>query len=393
MHVMGYLSGAPRVSTQDNASLGAPRAHILGVINGFKSNDWDVRQFIVGDQMPTSWTGDGSEEKFTSSQLKVFLADLVRIYLGYRSGAKAYKNFGQEVSLVYERFAAFQALGMPFKRKGIPWILETQAPLFYEAKSDRKSMVLTGLAKKLEIQAYHECDALVCVTNSLRDIMVEHAGIDEKKILVVPNGVDLEKFDPVKYRPIKNYNEFTIGFVGGLFKWQGIDNLISAVAVLLQKGYELRVVIVGDGTMKLGAQKLAEELGVSDRVDFIGHVAGKDVPQYMASFDVCFSGQTPHGIGVMYGSPMKLYEYMAMGKPVIASAYEDARRLIDDNKDGFLFAAQDNDSLIDSIDRAYQQQPYLSDMGGIARNKIIRDHSWNSRVTKMMEDFSRIRIV
>jgi glycosyltransferase involved in cell wall biosynthesis len=384
MPILGYLSGAPRVSTREGAQLGAPRSHILGVIQGFEALGWGIRRYIAGDRTPESWTGKGSEAKFTSSQWKVFAADIVRLLMGWWGRRRALREVGEDVSMVYERFAALQSLGMVFRKKGIPWVLETQAPLFFEAKADRKSLVLTALAKRMEISAYQNCSYLICVTQSLKDIIVEHAGIDPDKIIVVPNGVDLRKFEPDKYSTKRLFPGFTIGFVGGLFKWQGMDYLLRAMDELVKAGRDVNLVVVGDGTMRESAEVLARQLGLESRVVFVGQVAGSVVPEYIKGFDVCFSGQIPHAFGAMYGSPMKLYEYMAMGRPVVASAFEDARNLIVHGKNGFLFQAQDHSSLVSTLELAYESRAELDAYGQLSREIVVEHHSWEARIKYML---------
>jgi len=96
---------------------------------------------------------------------------------------------------MYERFAVLQALGWVFKRDGIPWILETSGLYSDEAKTERNSLVLTGVARRLEVFAYGRCDVLVCVSAALKELVVEKTGVDPEKILVVPNGVDAAFFD------------------------------------------------------------------------------------------------------------------------------------------------------------------------------------------------------
>ena len=78
---VAYLSGAPRVSTQPDAEAAGPRAHVLGVIGGFEAAGWKVDRFIVGDQMPRSWSSRGSERRLSGNPVRTLVADLVRLVL------------------------------------------------------------------------------------------------------------------------------------------------------------------------------------------------------------------------------------------------------------------------------------------------------------------------
>jgi hypothetical protein len=174
---LGYLSGAPRVSTQAEAEASGARAHVVGVMNAFKHLDWELRTYVVGDRVPKSWRTKGSQQAISKSAIRRLAADGTRLVMRVHHSRRAYAELKGHVAWVYERFGAFQALGRPFQRAGIPWILETNGPLFLEAKNDRKSMVLSSLAKRLELQAYRQCDVLLCVSHRLKEILVDQAGI------------------------------------------------------------------------------------------------------------------------------------------------------------------------------------------------------------------------
>ncbi|MFM1651713.1 glycosyltransferase family 4 protein [Brevibacillus sp. B_LB10_24] len=390
MKCIGYLSAAPRVSTRPDAEASGPRSHVLGVINGFRNSGWHVRSFIVGDRMAVKVLKKNTESMLSKSKLHALLADVVRFGMGVVNARRALGELDDEVHWVYERFAALQSLGWIFKRKGIPWILETNAPLFYEAKVERKSLVLTKLARKLEISAYHKCDVLICVTEELKNIIIRETGIDPGKVIVVPNGVDVLVYDPQKYRAKRLFAEFTVGFVGSVISWQGLNLLLTAIKELQEEGVFIRAVIVGDGPARGEWQQLAEELGLSEYTKFVGRVPATEVPEYISGFDICYSGQLPLKIGVMYLSPLKLYEYMAMAKPVIASNFADAGKLVKNGVTGYLFEPGNLEALMSCLREAYAAGGNLVEMGRAAREQIVQEHSWESRVRMMIPQIEEI---
>ena len=115
---LAYLSGAPRVSTAPEAVLGGPRSHVLGVISGFESMGWEVRRFIVGDRVPRSWVGVGSERAVARGWFRALAADLLRLIIRPIYTRQSWRTLGAESDWVYERFAIFQAMGEIFKRHG-----------------------------------------------------------------------------------------------------------------------------------------------------------------------------------------------------------------------------------------------------------------------------------
>lgn len=387
---LGYLSAAPRISTRPDAEMAGPLAHILSFMRACETLGWEVKPFIVGDRVPRNWVNKGSERAVTGGFVRALAVDIGRLVIGSLNVSRAWRELGGQVDWVYERYAAFRTLGWIFKRHGVPWVLETNGPLFYEAKTERKTMVLTGLARRLELQAYRECDALVCVTEALKDLVVNELSIPSAKVVVVPNGVDTETFNPKRHEPKRLFSGFTVGFVGTLYARQGVELLIEALHDLRIEGFDLSVVVVGEGIMYEACQAQAQKLGVASNVAFAGRVPWSDVPQYMAGFDVCYSGQLQLPIGKMYHSPLKIYEYMAMAKPVVASSFEDARRTIREGETGFLFEPGNKENLKLALTNAYMAKERLATMGQQAREEMVLQNSWVARVSSMADSIEQI---
>lgn len=389
LYKVGYLSGAPRVSTHPQAELVGPRTHILGVIRAFESHGWKVKRFIVGDRVPTNWVVKGSEENLSRSKLRIFLADLIRIVMGIFYARMAYREIGEDVNWVYERLATLQSLGWIFKKNGHLWILETNAPLFIEAKNDRNTIILKSLAKYMEIKAYQNCDILVCISENLKDIIIEKADISPRKVIVVPNGVDVSVYNPSIIQPIRFFENFTIGFVGNLASWQGVELLFDAFHEIRQDGLVINLVIVGDGPIKKELEEKVQIFDLTKYVKFTGFVPQENVPEYIAGFDIGYSGQTQRTESRMYCSPIKVYEYMAMGVPALASDYEDTRRVIKDGS-GYLFRIGDGEDLKRVIKNAYREKEKFKQMGRLARDEIIHKHSWDARVIQLTKEIENI---
>lgn len=387
---VGYLSAAPRVSTHPGAEASGPRAHVLGVIEAFENLGWEVRPFIVGDRLPRSWTGPGTEKALASSAWRRVTADLLRVAMGAINTRQAWRELGGRVDWVYERFAVLQSLGWIFKRAGVPWILETNAPLFHEAKVDRQTLAFANLARRREIWAYQNCDALVCVSEALKEIVMAEAKLPPSKVLVMSNGVDTNVFDPSKYPAKRFYSKVVLGFVGALTAWQGLDLLVECMADLQAHDVELALVVVGDGPMRRSLEARVRNLGLAERVRFTGRVNAQDVPTYISGFDLGYSGQIPLKHGEMYLSPLKLYEYMAMAKPVVASAFEDARRVVKEGETGFLFQPGSREDLKRALLTAYRLRERLPEMGRKARTLVVNEHSWVARVRNMIHGVDRI---
>ena len=124
-------------------------------------------------------------------------------------------------------------------------------------------------------------------------------------------------------------------------------------------------------------------MGLSSRVSFVGQVRPEAVPGHIQGFDVGYSG---HGVsdGPIFYSPLKLYEYMAMAVPVVASRLPDTQRVVEDEKTGFLFQARNKEQLKHALRRAYDRRAGLPEMGQQARQRVIDNESWVSRVSALI---------
>lgn len=388
---LGYLSGAPRVSTRPSKESVGPRAHVLGVMGAFEELGWEIIPFIIGDRVSRRWTAEGSQKALSAGGFSTLAADSLRLILGAVNSRRAWRELGGRVDWVYERSAVLQSLGWIFKRRGTPWILETNGPFFYEAKVERKSMVLSRLARRLEIKSYRECDVLVCVSESLKDIVVREAEVRPEKVVVLPNGVDTTRFNPEGHEPKRLSEKLTVGFVGTLLAWQGLGLLLEAIGDLKSEGIELYLIIVGDGPERGDLEGRARRFGISENVSFVGWAQWQEVPRLISGFDVGYSGQIQMQVGKMYHSPLKMYEYMAMAKPVLASAFEDARRSLGDGETGFLFEAGDKADLKRALVRVYRSRDALPEMGRKARGEVLAHHSWAARIRALIPEVERIQ--
>jgi glycosyltransferase involved in cell wall biosynthesis len=378
---LGYLSGGPRVSTHPATEARGPRTHVLGVIGGFRAAGWQVQTFIVGDRMPG--VVRDSESRIVHARPAAVAADVGRLVLRQVNGARAWQEMKGRVDWVYERLASFQALGRRFHRAGVPWLLETNAILYEEAVTERKSVVLRQCARKLELEAYRECDAIVCVSRELGDAVCREARVGPDKIIVLPNGVDTNLFDPGRWPP-HHVRNFTVVFAGSLVAWQGLEALLRAIAELRDNhGVHVDVVIAGAGPMRGPLETLADALRVMDRVRFLGDVAPDKVPGVIAAGDIGYSGHLDLQGRRVFRSPLKLYEYLAMAKPVLASEMSDTRSLVRDEH-GFLFEPGNSEDLQRALLAAIRQRERLPAMGRAGREEIVARHSWNARICELL---------
>jgi glycosyltransferase involved in cell wall biosynthesis len=154
----------------------------------------------------------------------------------------------------------------------------------------------------------------VCVTETIRNKLVESAGMDPAKVSVVTNGIELEHFDPARVRPLDASNGKRLIFTGNLAEYQGIDLMLKAFRHVTSKVREARLVIATDSSFG-PYEALARELAIRDRIDVVASPAFDDLPRLLASADIAINPRTDCD-----GVPVKLLNYMASARPVVSFA-------------------------------------------------------------------------
>jgi len=221
---------------------------------------------------------------------------------------------------------------------------------------------------------------LVCISQALAGLICQEIGVPAEKIVVLPNGVDVHHLNPEGTRPKRLFEGPTIGFVGSLQAWQRLDLLLEALAALREEGILYHLVVVGDGAMGEVWKQHAGEVGLAEQVHFAGYVPWDEVPAYIAGCDLGYAAAVPLAAGAMYLSPLKLYEYAAMGKPFVAAAHADAEGLVADGARGYLFAPGNLEDLKRALRQAFAERASWPAYGAPTRAAIIEKHSWEARV-------------
>jgi glycosyltransferase involved in cell wall biosynthesis len=386
---IAYLSGSPRIATHDDAEVAGPRAHILGFVAALRHDGHTVEEFILGDLLDRRVSGEGSLRMITGGWLRQLAVDLVRLVLRWTVARRARRHLTGPYDLVYERFALFQQLGRSFQRDGTPWVVETNAVISQEARRERNTLALQRLAGWLERRTYRQADLVVCISEALRDLLVEEADVPRDKIVVITNGVDVDRFTvaDVPAGQVADGDGPVIGYVGWLTPRQGLDQLIRALRQVRDRGLAARAVVVGDGPDRPRLERLAQDTGVEDAVTFVGQVPWSDIPRWIGTFSVGYSGQRGVGGMPMYHSPLKIYEYLAAGRPVIATHHPDAEVALLAPQAGWTFEAGDDDGLATVLEQAIDLDPVeLSAYGKRARTHVEDHHTWLHRSRQLLTE-------
>ncbi|WP_082177380.1 glycosyltransferase [Arthrobacter sp. RIT-PI-e] len=382
-----YLSGAPRLSTKASTESLGPRSHILGVINGLKSHGSKVDQFIVGDLVPSSIHSEGSEKRMSSSRWTILIADAGRIAFRWRSRMRLHsKTATSKYDLMYERYALYQELGSAVRAqvKGF-WVLEVNALLAIESTSERRVTSSKRFALIMERKTLERADAIVAVTKALADQIIQVHGITPSKIIVVQNGVDHEphqhRAELTMFAPKEVDDKKTIiGFLGTLYAWQKVDLLLESIK--RPEFASVSVRIAGGGPELAKLQSLVTELGLVDRVVFEGRIHPDDVALFLSEVDVCYAGhESENGV---YFSPLKLWEYLAAGRIILASKHQTTSQLQDEGYSVVCFDRGES-SLQNALRRVISSKNALQLQAANMQQRVWREHSWSQRVKPVMD--------
>jgi glycosyltransferase involved in cell wall biosynthesis len=278
--------------------------------------------------------------------------------------------------LLYERYSPFGiAGGVVARRHGLPHVLEVNAPLAWEGAQYRRQ-ALADAAEGLEYAAFANAQHLLVVSAELCDLLVE-AGHDRHRIHVVPNGVDDSLFTPAARRPCTD--TVTIGFVGSLKPWHGLENLRDAF-VQLAPDPRYRLLVVGDGPANGVLSELAR--AYPDRVLLTGAARHEDIPSLLGRMDIAVAPYPP--IENFYFSPLKVLEYMAAGLPVVASDIGQLRQLVRPGETGLLVPPGDASALSAAIQALAADPSLMTRMGETGSAEVLRDHTWVQRAQSIL---------
>jgi glycosyltransferase involved in cell wall biosynthesis len=181
-----------------------------------------------------------------------------------------------------------------------------------------------------------------CVTVGIANLLAQH-GVPENKLIVIGNGVDTDEMRPLpgtESSPTgSNIGVKRLGFIGGLVNWQGVECAIQAMAQLRDiEGLEL--LIAGDGPERLKLEALAKKLTLTGRVHFLGYVPREKAVDVINSFNIALAPFTRRRNDEIGLSPIKIRDYAATGRIVVAAQIDGIKELA---ADGWLFTHRPDD--------------------------------------------------
>ena len=259
---------------------------------------------------------------------------------------------------------------------GIAGILEVNAPLIEEQLTHR-TLLNPALAESTARRTFRAARSLLAVS---KEVATYLEGYPQAlgRIQVVSNGVDTRRFRPDVKASCAVDDSFTVGFAGSMRPWHGLEVLVEAFAQLHEKDCRSRLLIVGDGAARRDLESGLAGRGLLHSVRFTGAVSPAEVPALLVSMDVAVAPYPK--LPTFYFSPLKVFEYMAAGRAIVAARAGALAELIEDGVNGLLFPAGDSAGLAERLSSLREAPMLRQRLGAAARADACQRHTWDSVV-------------
>lgn len=303
------------------------------------------------------------------------------------------KNYAQRLidaatnshpDLILETHIAFSLAGkIAAEKLGLPLVLDDCSPAWEEEQ--QYGVALKEEARRIYREVTDRASLIVAVNNTMKKNLIEE-GITPSKIITVENGFDSRLFHTGVDGEFRRKelgipeNKKIILFVGSFQAYHKVELLIEAFHVMSHRE-KAHLLLVGDGKKFADSKYLVEKLGLSDQITFTGRIAYQHIPSYIASGDITVMPATND-----YGNPMKIYEYMALGKAVVAPDQSTIREIASHNSDSMLFEPDNVRELSRTLDELVINDDARIRLG-IRGAEAAAGHTWEKRATVLQDAF------
>lgn len=322
------------------------------------------------------WTRDPKERRNARERHALDVSEEIRRQLIALHGERSF-------DFLYERYGLFSTAAVRASRQlGITSVVEVNSPLIEEQKKFR-DLVNTREAEAVEAEVFETADLIVAVSDQVRDyIRARRPGCGP--LAVIPNGVDRSRFHP-DVAPDASWGpggRFVVGFVGSLKPWHGLEYLLEAFRTLARSNGDSHLLIVGDGPLRGWIEGFARGADIDSRVTITGWVPHERLPALIKSMSVAVAPYP--AMEDFYFSPLKLYEYMALGIPVVASRIGQIDMVLRHEGNALLPDPGDAGALADGLRRLYRDEQLRNRLGAAA-HETAKECTWENNARRVTE--------
>lgn len=363
-------------------TIGGSVSHTSGVTGGLLAAGHRVRFLAPGPVPDLDETRTPVLVIPPGNTVRVF-DEAAMVDFHHRFNARALPVLRRErPDFIYQRHSVFNASGAVLARKlGVPLLLEANGSEVW-ARAQWSRLQLRRLAERMERYAFDGAAAIVVVSTILKEQLVS-LGADAARILVNPNGVDPERFHPgVDGAAVRAAHGFgpgdvVCGFLGTFTRWHGVLFLAEQAGELLRRQPNARFLFMGDGDLRSAVEDRVRAAGAAPATAFTGLIGHDAVPAHLAACDVLISPHLPFEDGTpFFGSPTKLFEYLAMGRAVVASDLGQIGEVVEEGRSGLLYPPGDADAFVRQTSRLLGDAALRARLGAGARERVLAHYTW-----------------
>ncbi len=396
------LSGRPvylRTDLTFGLKSGGSVGHIAGVLNNLEKFA-KPPLFLTTDSIPTV-RGEIETRRITPAGNFWDFKEELTLAFNRRFFEWAFELLKPaKISFIYQRYSLNNFSGLKLAAQaGVPLALEFNGSEIWVGRQWEGGLKREALSEKIENLNLNRADLVVVVSKALRDTLVKQ-GVPDEKILVNPNGVETGKYSPEidgsKVRAKWGLEGKTvIGFIGVFGKWHGTQILAEAFGMLLKEnpGFRdsVRLLLIGEGEMLPRVREILRDYGVEAQTALTGIVPQAEGPTHLASCDILVSPTVPNEDGTpFFGSPTKLFEYMAMGKGIVASDLDQIGEVLKHDQTGWLVKPGDAESLKAGLKTLVEDESRRRRLGTAARKEVVAKHTWEEHTKKIIEKLKEV---
>jgi glycosyltransferase involved in cell wall biosynthesis len=373
---------------------GGSVGHIAGVLNHL-GEFTGPPVFVTTDLIPTVRSDIETHVVVPGSSFCGF-EEAPGIHFNRLFSSRARKALaGRPVSFVYQRYGLYNLTGLELASElGAPFVLEYNGSEVWISRNWGKPLRFERTAKRIENVLLRAADLIVVVSRPLRDDLVGR-GIPGYRVLVNPNGVDPTRYSPdIDGTPVRRSlgleGKRVLGFIGTFGRWHGAELLAEAFGRLMARRPEwrasVRLLMIGDGLTMAETRQRLDRHDVEDLAVLTGRIPQELGPGHLAACDILIAPHVANPDGTpFFGSPTKVFEYMAMGKAIVASRLDQIGEVLRHGETAWMYSPGDLEGLTSAVEHLLLHEPLAQSLGTAARRDVVERHTWREHTRRIVE--------
>ncbi|WP_328392832.1 glycosyltransferase family 4 protein [Streptomyces sp. NBC_00390] len=367
------------------SGVGGAVSHVSGILSGFRRLGWQV-VLVTSSEPPQQLRSAVNVvevavplprgARFTRESARIAANESMR-----RAALSAARRMPP--AFVYERNAFLSRAGADVSRElGVPMVLEWNASDVWVNRNWYRHAPLSGLFQtigaRVERYSVRSATVVAAVSQGAAQIATD-MGADSATVAVMPNAVDPDSVPAPS--PMPPRERAVVGWIGSFGPWHGVE---VAVESLQHLPANVEFVLIGDGEQRAECERLARRLGVHDRITWSGTLPRPEALRMLSDCDVLLSPHHWTGSGPFFGSPTKLFEYMALGRPIVASRLDQIGEILQDGVTAVLTEPGDPADLARGVTQVLAMPDRGAELGVRARRDALENHTWDRRAEQIL---------